>query len=318
MHPIIIPCLMGPTASGKTDIALQLADHFPLRLISVDSALIYRGMNIGTAKPNAQTLATHPHALIDICEPTEHYSAATFCHDVLQILQELFNSPNLNQYPLLVGGTMMYFNALFKGLSPLPQANPTIRKKLNALLKEKGSAYLHTMLAKIDPFAAQKIHQNDPQRLQRALEVIEITGKPLSENWQTLHKNKAYDYLKIALTPAHRHILHERIALRFEKMLAENFIDEVKTLMQNKTLSLDYPAMRAVGYRQMYEYLNGLYDFDTMKEKAIAATRQLAKRQLTWLRSFDDVYWFDSQDPKLLDKIMALLSKKIPIHFTTA
>lgn len=279
---------MGPTASGKTDLAIKLADNYPVEIISVDSALIYRDMNIGTAKPDADTLKKYPHHLVDICDPSEKYSAGNFCDAVHQLIPKIIAN---NKIPLLVGGTMMYYNALFKGLAPLPDASPEIRATLDALIAEKGSAYLHQQLQQVDPKAAELIHPNDPQRIQRALEVYQITGKPLSSFWQKTMDYPQYDYVKLALAPQDRSILHERIALRFEKMLDAGFIDEVRELMARGDLSLDLPSMRCVGYRQAWLYLQGEYDFDTMKEKAIVATRQLAKRQITWLRSFEDVMW---------------------------
>jgi tRNA dimethylallyltransferase len=308
---LLIPCLMGPTASGKTDIACQLSDKYPFNIISVDSALIYRGMNIGTAKPDEKTLERYPHALINLCDPTAHYSVGQFCTDVDASIQTIVHQQH---HPLLVGGTMMYFNALFKGLSALPSANQKIREHLSHLLTEHGSQYLHDELKRVDPLSAARIHPNDPQRIQRALEIFQITGVPQSELWQASHSNENYTYLKIAIAPQDRKILHERIAQRFNHMLEQGFIDEVKTLLDNKTLTKDLPALRCVGYRQVIEYLEGACDFNTMKERGIAATRQLAKRQLTWLRSFEDIYWFDSLDPDIVTKIGTLIEAHIVSH----
>jgi len=279
---------MGATAAGKTDLALKLADEYPVEIISVDSALIYRGMDIGTAKPSKAILKKYPHHLVDICEPHEKYSAANFCDAVHQLIPNILAN---NKIPLLVGGTMMYYHALFKGLAPLPDASPEIRKNLDMIIAEKGSAYLHQQLQSVDPVAAGLIHPNDPQRIQRALEVYQLTGKPMSEFWQSTINYPEYDYIKLALAPEDRSVLHQRIAQRFEQMLELGFLDEVKQLMLRDDLSLDLPSMRCVGYRQAWLHLQGEYDFATMKEKAIVATRRLAKRQITWLRSFDDVIW---------------------------
>jgi len=297
---------MGPTASGKTDLAIKLAEHFSVELISVDSALIYKTMDIGTAKPTATSLKKYPHHLIDICDPSEKYSAGAFCENIHRLVPTIFQQ---NKCPLLVGGTMMYFNALFKGLAHLPDAEPAIRENLNQLMQKYGTHYMHQKLQQIDAIAASQIHPNDPQRIQRALEVYEASGQPISHYWQQSSHEKPYQFLKIALNPYDRKILHQRIEKRFDIMLDQGFLDEVKTLMARDDLSLDLPAMRCVGYRQAWAYLSGEYDFDTMRSKAIAATRQLAKRQITWLKSFDDVHWFDSCDEALFDKACQLINK---------
>ena len=301
-QPII--CLMGPTASGKTDLALALADQLPVELISVDSALIYRGMNIGTAKPARNILEKYPHHIIDICEPTERYSAAEFCETVNTLITDIQQQ---NKIPLLVGGTMMYFNALFKGLAKLPDANLEIRKQLDACIQEKGSDYLHKILKQVDPISAEKIHPNDPQRLQRALEVYQITGKPMSAFWEQKEQQTTRHYLKLAISPIDRKVLHMRIEQRFDQMLEQGFLNEVKQLMQHQDLSLDLPSMRCVGYRQAWQHLSQDYDLATMREKAIIATRQLAKRQLTWLRSFDNIHWLDSCDDQLITNALNII-----------
>lgn len=279
---------MGPTASGKTELALKLADIYPVEIISVDSALIYKKMDIGTAKPDKVTLEKYPHHLVDICDPSEKYSAANFCDAVHELVPKIISN---NKIPLLVGGTMMYYNALFKGLAPLPNASPEIRARLDDIMAIKGSAYLHQQLVLVDPQAAQLIHPNDTQRIQRALEVYEITGKPMSHFWKAENHLPAYDFIKLALAPEDRSVLHERIELRFDKMLQAGFLDEVRHLMQRGDLSLELPSMRCVGYRQAWLHLQGEYDLNTMRDKALAATRQLAKRQLTWLRGFENVNW---------------------------
>ena len=279
--------LMGPTASGKTDLAVALVEALPLEIISVDSALVYRGMDIGTAKPDAQTLRCAPHRLIDILDPAEAYSAAQFRADALR---EMAAITAAGRIPLLVGGTMLYFRALQYGLSDLPSADPAVRARLDAWAERDGWQALHDRLAEVDPVSAARIHPNDPQRLQRALEVFELTGRPLS----SFHaEGRAGDFnyrlLKLGLLPADRAVLHERIALRFRGMLESGLLEEVETLRSRGDLDLSMPSMRSVGYRQVWEYLDGAYDYATMERKGIAASRQLAKRQLTWLRSEQDV-----------------------------
>lgn len=293
-HKKIIFCLMGPTASGKTDLAVQLVQQFPFEIISVDSAMVYRGMDIGTAKPDEEILKIAPHRLIDIRDPAEPYSAAQFCEDAWREIEDIFANGKI---PLLVGGTMLYFRALQKGLSELPSADPKLRAKLNAEAEEKGWPALHERLLKVDPTAAQRIHPHDSQRLQRALEVYELTGKNLS-TWQQNTRASLDDFqiINFALFPQNRKILHERIALRFKKMLEIGFIDEVKKLFARGDLNLDMPSIRSVGYRQVWEFLLGNYSYDEMQEKGIIATRQLAKRQLTWLRSWPDVIYFDGKN----------------------
>ena len=310
-HPHAI-FLMGPTASGKTDLAVFLMQHFPLEIISVDSVNIYRGMDIGSAKPDAETLRIAPHRLINILEPTESYSASQFRQDALR---EMADITARGKIPLLVGGTMLYFRALLYGLSALPAADPVIRQRLEQEAQERGWQALHARLAELDPLAADRIHPNDPQRIQRALEVFEITGTPLSQ-LQDLEKNKSvlpYHVIKLALAPAERAILHERIAQRFHLMLEQGFIKEVEALMARGDLDLSLPAVRAVGYRQAWELLSGRIDYNQMVEKGIIATRQLAKRQLTWLRAEPDVNFFDSLDPDLNQKVLNILTSSIVI-----
>ncbi|HEV2680319.1 MAG TPA: tRNA (adenosine(37)-N6)-dimethylallyltransferase MiaA [Rhodanobacter sp.] len=287
--------LMGPTASGKTALACELSDHFPLDLVSVDSALVYRGMDIGTAKPDAATLARYPHALIDIRDPAQPYSAADFRADALPVMQQISAQ---GRVPLLVGGTGLYFRALQQGLSDLPEANPAVRARLSAEAEQVGWPVMHARLAQVDPLAAARIGCNDAQRLQRALEVIELTGRPLSE----LQRGGAATHfpwrvLKLALLPADRGVLHERIAQRFDTMLAAGFLDEVCTLRARGDLHAELPAIRAVGYRQAWEHLDGVTDAAEFRDRAIFATRQLAKRQITWLRSDVGARLFDPDQP---------------------
>ena len=287
MGPAIF--LMGPTASGKTALAMELVQQFPCDIISVDSALVYRDMNIGTAKPTAQELAVAPHRLIDICDPHESYSAARFCEDALREMQKITRQGRI---PLLVGGTMLYFRALEQGLSPLPQADAAVRERLLAQAGELGWQAMHDRLAVIDPAAAARIHPNDPQRIQRALEVYEVSGKSMTE-LQQLHGKPIlpYSIIKLVQAPWSREILRERIAQRFELMLQQGFESEVRDLVKRYALTPDLPSMRSVGYRQMLMYLQGDYSYEEMREKGITATRQLAKRQLTWLRKEQNAVW---------------------------
>lgn len=281
-NPLV--CLMGPTASGKTEVAIALADRFPLEIISVDSALVYRGMDIGTAKPGGEVLSAVPHHLIDIRDPSEPYSAANFRTDALQLIEQIYARGNV---PLLVGGTMLYFRALLRGLSRLPSANEGVRRALNAEASVKGWDVLHAELEGTDPEAAARIHPHDPQRLMRALEVQRITGKTLTEltraaesGVETTHK-----VLKLALLPTDRGALRLRIAQRYETMLSLGFLDEVRVLHQRGDLHADLPSIKSVGYRQVWQMLEGEITEEKMREKAVIATRQLAKRQYTWLRS---------------------------------
>ena len=274
---------MGPTATGKTQLAFALHDQFPIEIISVDSAMIYRGMDIGTAKPDLAERKQYPHHLIDILDPTESYSAARFRKDVLTIMREVQGKGKI---PLLVGGTMLYFRALQQGLAVLPDAQPELRKQLEMRLEREGLQSLHAELARQDPEAARRIHKNDPQRILRALEVGLATGKPLTEHWsEQTEQHLPYRLLKLALWPEDRAELHRRIAQRFQQMLDSGFIDEVRGLRQRGDLSESLPSIRSVGYRQVWQYLDGQLNLETMRERGIIATRQLAKRQITWLRS---------------------------------
>jgi tRNA dimethylallyltransferase len=280
--PAPVLFLMGPTASGKTDCAVQLAAQMDLDIVSVDSAMVYRGLNIGSGKPDRETMLRAPHRLIDIREPDEPYSAANFRLDALAAIGEIHRDGRI---PLLVGGTSLYFRALRKGLSPLPAADPDIRRRLEDEVRDKGLEVLHQRLQRLDPVAAARIHRTDPQRIQRALEVIEITGSPLSE----LHARDGgdpcpYPVHAFSLEPADRAWLHRRIEQRFDSMLAAGFADEVRGLRCRYRLSGRLPAVRAVGYRQMHDYLDGECDHAAMVRRAVVATRQLARRQLTWLR----------------------------------
>jgi tRNA dimethylallyltransferase len=285
-------CLMGPTASGKTDLAIYLSEHLPLDIISVDSAMVYRGLDIGSAKPGADELAKAPHRLIDIVEPTEAYSAARFREDALKEMHEITAAGRI---PLLVGGTMLYFRALLNGLSELPAADEMTRQQLESEAKELGWERMHQRLAEVDPEAAERIHPNDPQRIQRALEVYAVSGISMSE----LQKQKRteplpYRVLKLALIPSDRAELHQRIEKRFMQMLEHGLVDEVKTLRLRGDLNPDLPAIRAVGYRQIWDYLEDRIGYTEMVEKGVIATRQLAKRQFTWLRSETDLNIFNT------------------------
>lgn len=276
--------LMGPTASGKTAAALALAREMPVEIVSVDSALVYRDMNIGTAKPNAAELASCPHHLIDILSPEQSFSAAQFLETATALIHEIWQRGRL---PLLAGGTMLYFKALMEGLSDLPQANTELRTGIEMRAREQGWPALHAELATLDPAAALRLNPNDAQRIQRALEIVTLTGRPLAENYARREDTRlAIDFLPLALLPSARHVLHERIARRFDLMLENGFPDEVRQLRERYQLDIGMTSMRCVGYRQMWEYLDGHNDFATMREKGIAATRQLAKRQITWLRQF--------------------------------
>lgn len=287
--------LMGPTASGKTALAAELYKHLPVEVVSVDSALIYRGMDIGTAKPTRQELDETPHRLIDIRDPSEAYSAADFRADALT---EMAGIVNRGRIPLLVGGTMLYFKALLEGLSPLPSADPEVRERIESEAMQLGWAVLHQRLQQIDPIAAARIHQNDPQRLSRALEVFYISGKTLTELTQIAGETLPYRVHQFAIAPSSRELLHQRIEARFHQMITAGFEGEVRQLMARGDLHTDLPSMRCVGYRQMWMYLNGEIDHDEMVYRGICATRQLSKRQMTWLRGWENVDWLDSEQLK--------------------
>lgn len=295
-HPPAV-FLMGPTASGKTELAVELAQRFPFTIISVDSALVYRGMDIGTAKPDAAILQRAPHRLIDILDPSESYSAAQFRADALR---EMRHIQQQGQIPLLVGGTMLYFRVLQQGLSALPSADPVVRARLNAELAHAGLAALHARLARLDPAAAARLHPHDTQRILRALEVCTITGKPITELYaRPRDESPVYKITKLVLAPVDRQILHQRIEQRFHAMLAQGFLAEVERLRARGDLNLDKPSMRAVGYRQVWQYLDSRSDYLEMSRRVVAATRQFAKRQLTWLRAETEATWLDSLSTRL-------------------
>ena len=292
--------LMGPTASGKTALACELSERFPVELVSVDSALVYRGLDIGSAKPDAATLVRYPHALIDIREPGEPYSAADFRTDAAAAMQAITARGHV---PLLVGGTGLYFRALQRGLSALPEADPAIRERLTEEANRLGWPAMHMRLAELDPVAASRIGANDAQRVQRALEVIELTGRPLSEQQQGGNGERfPWRVLKLALLPEDRTRLHERIAQRFDAIIAAGLLDEVRALRARGDLHADLPAIRAVGYRQAWEYLDGLVDAATFRDRGVFATRQLAKRQITWLRSELDARALDPDGNNVTDR----------------
>jgi tRNA dimethylallyltransferase len=295
--------LMGPTASGKTGAAVELYSRLPLELISVDSALVFRDMNIGTAKPDAETLAKAPHHLIDIIPPTAAYSAANFRTDALHLMADITARGKI---PLLVGGTMLYFKALQAGLSNLPEASPEVREKIEQEAAQVGWPAMHAKLGEVDPETAARLQPNDVQRIERALEVYRLTGQSMTSlHHASVGEALPYRLLKIALVPSDRKVLHERIALRFNQMLVDGFIDEVKVLVQKyPELTPDSTSMRCVGYRQALEYLAGQYDKNELRDRGIFATRQLAKRQLTWLRAMDDIVEIDCLNPNLHELVL--------------
>ncbi len=301
--------LMGPTAAGKTELAVTLVKHFPCDIISVDSAMVYRGMDIGTAKPNADTLAQAPHRLIDICDPVESYSVAQFYQAAYAEIQAIQLTGRI---PLLVGGTMLYFHRLQHGLATLPSADPQVRQRLNQEAQELGWSTLHQRLARLDPESAQRIHPHDSQRIQRALEVYEISGRTMTA-WYTKATTRPElpSVMKLVISPAQRAVLHVKIAQRFQAMLAQGFIEEVYHLFRRGDLTPDLPAMRCVGYRQIWQYLTGELNYDNLSEQAISATRQMAKRQLTWLRTQTDAIWFDNQQHHLTKNILNYIEKKL-------
>ena len=300
---------MGPTASGKTDLAIHLVKNFRCEIISVDSALIYQGMDIGTAKPTQEELRDAPHRLIDFLDPVESYSVAEFRRDALKHIQDIQQQDKI---PILVGGTMLYHRALLYGLSELPPADKNIRARLDDIIATQGAAFLHQRLAEIDPQAAARIHQNDPQRIQRALEVYELSGKTMTQlQLESAQKGLEYPHAKIIIAPSSRELLRERIAIRFNQMLKNGFVEEVQQLQKRGDLSLQLPSMRSVGYRQVWEYLESnpaqTMTYDEMVENGITITRQFAKRQMTWLRREKDALWLntdDSQVNKLAEKYL--------------
>ncbi len=278
--------IMGPTASGKTDLAMKLSEKINGELISVDSALIYKDMDIGTAKPTAQELEKHPHKLISFLDPKETYSAADFRRDALFEIEQAYCN---GKTPILVGGTMMYFKSLIEGISQLPEADPAIRMEIEAEAKEKGWDFLHKQLAEVDPVAAERIHPNDPQRINRALEVYRVSGKTMTELQKKEKESFPYPVKQFAFQCEDKSLLHQRIEKRFHLMLEQGFEQEVQSLYNRGDLHLDLPSMRSVGYRQMWEYLEGKLDWEEMIFRGVVATRQLAKRQLTWLKNWKDM-----------------------------
>lgn len=302
-----VVCLMGPTASGKTAIACELIKHKPYEIISVDSAMIYRDMDIGTAKPDAKMLQHAPHRLIDLRDPTEPYSAAQFCDDANKACESIFAAGKI---PLLVGGSMMYFRAFQQGLSVLPEANQALRKKIEREAVRHGWAYMHQKLALVDLTTSARLHPNDTQRIGRALEVYYLTGQPLSKILGAARVENAYQFMNIILFPRKRAWLHERIAKRFDDMLALGFLDEVDALLARWNLIREHPSMRSVGYRQALDYREGICHYSAFRERGIAATRQLAKRQLTWLRSWAHAHYFDPEEPDCFQHIIKFLNMK--------
>ncbi len=301
--------VMGPTASGKTAIAIRLATTLPCEIISVDSAQIYREMNIGTAKPDAETLARAPHHLINIIEPHESYSAARFRDDALALMREITERGNI---PLLVGGTMLYFKSLVEGLNDLPEADSAIRLIIETMAEEEGWPAIHDKLRKVDPETAARLDPNDAQRIQRALEIYYITGKSMTD----LLKKPKYVYfpytpIRIALVPGDRAVLHERIAARFDAMLSAGLVDEVRRLQDEYALDPDTPAMRCVGYRQALDHITGKISLEELREQGIAATRQLAKRQLTWLRGMEDLTEFDCLAENVGDLVLEYVRQEL-------
>lgn len=297
--------LMGPTAAGKTDAAIALHEKLGHGIISVDSAMVYRGMNIGSAKPSASVLARAPHRLIDIRDPADPYSAADFRADALHEMRQMSAA---GQVPLLVGGTMLYYKRLVEGVANLPAADAAIRQRLERQRQREGLEGLHRSLEEVDPASAARIHPNDPQRLLRALEVYYASGRPMSALWaEQQPETFPWRVLSIALSPNDRSVLHERIAQRFNIMLREGLIEEVAALKKRHDLHLGLPSMKSVGYRQVWEHLDGAYDQATLLERGVIATRQLAKRQLTWLRSWPSLTWIDTQSPAALDKVLKLV-----------
>jgi tRNA dimethylallyltransferase len=297
---------MGPTASGKTALAMALSDALPCDIISVDSALIYRDMDIGTAKPTADELSKYPHRLINLRDATQSYSAADFCKDALVEIEKIRAN---NRIPLLVGGTMMYFKSIIEGISPLPAADKDVRKKIEAEAAEHSWDFMHQQLAKIDPVSAERIHPNDPQRITRALEVYRLTGNTLTQLTQIKGDKLDGDILQFAITPKERSTLHDRIELRYQQMIAKGFEQEVVSLRNRGDLHQDLPSIRCVGYRQMWQYLDGDYDHKEMIFRGVCATRQLAKRQLTWLRSWPELNWLRTDDEENLSQVLAAVGK---------
>ncbi|NMH60925.1 tRNA (adenosine(37)-N6)-dimethylallyltransferase MiaA [Alteromonas ponticola] len=305
-QPLPVVAIMGPTASGKTDLALALAAQFPSEIISVDSALVFKGMDIGTAKPSLAERQQCPHHLIDILDPSESYSVSQFCFDTNQLIEQIHQRGNI---PILVGGTMMYFNALINGISPLPKSDEVIRQTICEEANQAGWSAIHAQLQQVDPVSAERIHPNDPQRVTRALEVYRSSGKTLTY-WQQQEVSKTpFEIAQFAIAPQDRAVLHKRIEKRFRQMLEAGFIDEVRKLFQRGDLHIDLPAIRSVGYRQVWQYLEQTLSYDEMQERGIIATRQLAKRQLTWLRGWNSLDWLDTFANNNVAKILAKIDR---------
>lgn len=302
--------LMGPTASGKTALAMHLYDRLPCELVSVDSALIYRGMDIGTAKPTPEELSAYPHRLIDIRDPLESYSAAEFRADALQAIEEISARGRI---PLFVGGTMLYFNALQQGLATLPEADPALRAEIESDAARLGWPAMHERLARLDPAAGERLKPTDSQRIERALEVVLLTGKPISEHWAAQQRAELpCRVTALALAPNDRSVLHQRIEKRFDQMLAHGFEEEVLALQERGDLHPGLASIRCVGYRQMWDYITGDLDYEQMRFRGIVATRQLAKRQLTWMRGWKDpLHWLDSEADNLLSSALKLVESSI-------
>ncbi len=307
MMGIPIVCLMGPTATGKTALAVELIQHFPFEIVSVDSVMIYRGMDIGSAKPDAETLKIAPHHLIDICDPKASYSAAEFCRDANVKIAEIFSRGKI---PLLVGGTMMYFHSFQKGIATLPARDELLREQLDKEGESVGWDNMHQRLRALDPEAAEKIHPHDRQRIQRALEVCLATGEKFSALKNHLSPTD-HQVLNIILAPVDRANLHEKIRLRFLAMLKMGLVDEVRYFYESGEFNLSMPSMRSLGYRQVWEHFENNSSFDDMCEKGIIATRQFAKRQLTWLRSWQDAMWFNSDEEKLHSYVTEYIRKTV-------
>ena len=300
---------MGPTGCGKTEAAIRCADALNVELISVDSALVYRGMDIGTAKPSAQMLKRYPHHLVDVVDPVDSYSAGRFRRDALSLMERISDAGKI---PLLVGGTMLYFRVLQQGLAKLPTADPKLRKELDAAAQEHGWPRLHQRLAKLDPESAERIHPNDAQRIQRALEVVLSSGTTLT----ALHRDQSepgfpYAAIKVCLAPGRRETLHENLSIRFNTMIKNGFLSEVRSLYERGDLTLDHASMRSVGYRQLWQHLTGELSLEQACVNAVTATRRLAKRQLTWLRKEPGLTWFDALAPDVTEQIVSHLQQQL-------
>ena len=297
--------LMGPTAGGKTSLAVELVKHLPLEIISVDSAMVYRGMDIGTAKPTREVLEVAPHRLVDICDPTEAYSAGRFRRDAMTAIAEIRGN---NRIPVLVGGTGLYFRSLEQGFSNLPGTDPALRTRLTQMLQERGAPALHAELSRIDPASAVRLHPNDSQRIQRALEVYEMTKTPLSVLVAEGRLGALpCNVVKLALAPSDRRIIHEQARQRFSRMLDNGLVDEVNGFFTRDDMHEGLSSMRMVGYRQVWCYLAGRFSYSEMRERAVIATRQLAKRQLTWLRAEQNITWFDGSRPEIAREVTEFL-----------